>query len=678
MSRTKIAAWLVALALGLPAVASAQTPPNWTYGYVPTTAQWNQLFASKQDYLGAPPLLITGGTLTGSLVTTPPLAGGSGFNLPPGTTPTSPNNGDLWSTSSGLFVQINGVTIGPLSGATSSSFGNTSPITLSFPSGVVTYACPTCGITGSPLSQFASTTSAQLAGIISDETGTTALVFANGPTLIAPILGAATATSINKVAITAPAASATLTIANGKTLTANNSITLAGTDATTMSFPTTSATIARTDAGQTFTGTNNFGIVNSGVLAVTATNAAAFAVGQNGATNPAFVVNDSTALQVAGLSVTGAVTGGAVALAAIDSGSNTNLTISAKGSGTIQIGSGSTGTVTITPASVHTGNAAFGGSITAASLSTPGTIGGSICSSSGGLFYYVAGINCFTSGAATSLAPGTTTISPSTSGSILWNNSGVLQQGMISNYMGGLTLSNDSGSPNTVLDIAAGSSMDSTNASLITIGAFTKSTAGAWASGSGSNGMGNGLTIAANTWYHVCLTPNGGTPDIWFDTSATCANKPTGVSGSLFRRIGDFKTASGTSNILAFIQRLRSFYWAQPVQDQTSTALTAGTATSLTLASIPLGVRVRPIIGLNPTNSGATTRVRIYSPDLPDNNLNNDAVVGVSGTGILSATAYAETQNSYSNTLQQIRAWSVDSGTSLSIFTNGWVDDLGQ
>jgi hypothetical protein len=37
-------------------------------------------------------------------------------------------------------------------------------------------------------------------------------------------------TSVNKVTITAPATSATLTIANGKTLTASNTITLAGTD----------------------------------------------------------------------------------------------------------------------------------------------------------------------------------------------------------------------------------------------------------------------------------------------------------------------------------------------------------------------------------------------------------------------------------------------------------------
>jgi hypothetical protein len=79
------------------------------------------------------------------------------------------------------------------------------------------------------------------------------------PTLVTPTLGVASATSINKVAITAPATSATLTLADGKTLTVNNSITFAGTDATTMTFPSTSASIARTDAAQTFTGTQTFG-----------------------------------------------------------------------------------------------------------------------------------------------------------------------------------------------------------------------------------------------------------------------------------------------------------------------------------------------------------------------------------------------------------------------------------
>lgn len=50
----------------------------------------------------------------------------------------------------------------------------------------------------------------------------------------------------------------TLTIGAGKTLTANNSIAFTGTDGTVMTFPTTSATIARTDGQNTFTGAQFF------------------------------------------------------------------------------------------------------------------------------------------------------------------------------------------------------------------------------------------------------------------------------------------------------------------------------------------------------------------------------------------------------------------------------------
>jgi hypothetical protein len=90
--------------------ASAQTSPNLIFGQVPTPAQWNSFFSGKQDFLGAPPLLTTGGTMIGPLVTAASLTSNAGFNIQPGVAPTSPNNGDLWTTSSSIFVQINGTT----------------------------------------------------------------------------------------------------------------------------------------------------------------------------------------------------------------------------------------------------------------------------------------------------------------------------------------------------------------------------------------------------------------------------------------------------------------------------------------------------------------------------------------------------------------------------------------
>lgn len=262
------------------------------------------------------------------------------------------------------------------------------------------------GITGTAVWFGTTTTSASFLWY-GGTTVAASLTGAGELTLVAGL----TATTINGNTFTT--GTGVLTIAASKTLTVSNTITLAGTDSTVMTFPTTSATIARTDAGQTFTGVqtmtspaittpaftgqttgtwtvggtvtinaftlagtiagggnqiNNVIIGTSTPLAgsfttvaastsVTATSASAvaLAVGLAGATNPAFVVDSSTGSQAAGLKITGAATGGTVALVAIDSGAATNLTINAKGAGTIGIGSVSTGAVTITPATTITG-----------------------------------------------------------------------------------------------------------------------------------------------------------------------------------------------------------------------------------------------------------------------------------------------------------------------------------
>lgn len=46
-----------------------------------------------------------------------PVAAGAGFSLPHGATPSAPANGDVWTTSAGVYVQVNGATVGPLGSA---------------------------------------------------------------------------------------------------------------------------------------------------------------------------------------------------------------------------------------------------------------------------------------------------------------------------------------------------------------------------------------------------------------------------------------------------------------------------------------------------------------------------------------------------------------------------------
>ena len=100
-------------------------------------------------------------------------------------------------------------------GATADAYETT--LTVTDPTADRTITLPnatgTVALTADKLSAFAATSSSELAGVISDETGTGALVFANTPTLVTPNIGAATGTSL--------VLSGDLTV-NGTTTTVNS------------------------------------------------------------------------------------------------------------------------------------------------------------------------------------------------------------------------------------------------------------------------------------------------------------------------------------------------------------------------------------------------------------------------------------------------------------------------
>lgn len=70
---------------------------------------------------------LSGATFTGKLNTVASASGTAGFNLPAGAAPTSPVNGDLWTTTASLFTRINGTTytMATLEGAQTFSGANT-------------------------------------------------------------------------------------------------------------------------------------------------------------------------------------------------------------------------------------------------------------------------------------------------------------------------------------------------------------------------------------------------------------------------------------------------------------------------------------------------------------------------------------------------------------------------
>jgi hypothetical protein len=111
---------------------------------------------------------------------------------------------------------------------------------------------------------------------------TTGLATLVSPSFTTPSLGVATATSINGNTFTT--GTYTLTGVAGKILTFNKSLTLEGTDSTTMTFPSTNATIARTDAAQTFTGNQTITHLIGGGTAPTVADTTAASCGTTAAT----------------------------------------------------------------------------------------------------------------------------------------------------------------------------------------------------------------------------------------------------------------------------------------------------------------------------------------------------------------------------------------------------------
>lgn len=91
-------------------------------------------------------------------------------------------------------------------------------------------------------------------------------------------------------------------------------------------------------------------INGSSVLALgiaTSTSANALAIGPNGATNPSIQVDASTASAATGVKIKSAAAAGGVAIVAISSGTNENMTLDAKGSGTILLNGTATGAVLV-------------------------------------------------------------------------------------------------------------------------------------------------------------------------------------------------------------------------------------------------------------------------------------------------------------------------------------------
>lgn len=202
--------------------------------------------SSEHVKLSAGKDLIMAGATSGAVtVVVPDVAGSNTVTLPAATGTVALTNDKLSAFAATSSSELAGV-ISDETGTGALVFANTptlvTPVLGTPTSGTLTNCTGlpvSTGVDGlgTGVATFLGTpSSANLAAAVTDETGSGSLVFATSPTLVTPTLGAASATSVNKVAITAPATSATLTIADGKTLTASNTLTFTGTDSSSVAF----------------------------------------------------------------------------------------------------------------------------------------------------------------------------------------------------------------------------------------------------------------------------------------------------------------------------------------------------------------------------------------------------------------------------------------------------------
>lgn len=215
--------------------ATVQTLPATTGTLVNRVTTANGVSASNSD--GA--FTVTLGAITPTTVNGNTISTGTGtLTLGAGKTFTSSNTLTLAGTDGSTLNVGTGGTLGTAAYTASSAY----EVPLTFSTGL-TRSTNTVTVN---MSQNIATLSNLISnGIVTTSGGTGALsvtsttgsgnvVLATSPTLVTPALGVATATSVNKMAITAPATSSTLAVADGKTFTASNTVTLTGTDGVSM------------------------------------------------------------------------------------------------------------------------------------------------------------------------------------------------------------------------------------------------------------------------------------------------------------------------------------------------------------------------------------------------------------------------------------------------------------
>nr|WP_245495382.1 hypothetical protein [Rhizobium leguminosarum] len=241
----------------------------------------------------------------------------------------------------------------------------------------------------------------------------------------------------------------------------------------------------------------------------------------------------------------------------------------------------------------------------------------------------------------------------------------------VGSFIDGLLLSNNSGSPNTQVDFAAGS-VRSGSSFVSNPSSITKRINGTWAVGTANGGLDAGSVAANNTYFAYALRKDS---DLSFDVVLSASATIGGVTTTLLtgytivKCIGALLT-DGSSNIRSFVMNPRDDYtYVTPVKDAVSAAIS--TTSALLAITVPNGVKSKAKLRIQFTSSATTNAALIHDPaqGTLTAGIGNDG--GIAGA-IQVASNYAIGKDEiWTNTSKQVRQVAGAAGN-IWVWTDGF------
>lgn len=241
----------------------------------------------------------------------------------------------------------------------------------------------------------------------------------------------------------------------------------------------------------------------------------------------------------------------------------------------------------------------------------------------------------------------------------------------VGSFIDGLLLSNNSGSPNTQVDFAAGS-VRSGSSFVSNPSSITKRINGTWAVGTGNGGLDTGSVGANATYFAYALRKDSDLSfDVVLSTSATIGGVTTTLltGYTIVKCIGVVLT-DGSSNIRPFVMNPRDDYtYVTPVKDAVSAPIS--TTSALLAITVPNGVKSKAKLRIQFTSSATTNAALIHDPaqGTLTAGIGNDG--GIAGA-IQVASNYAIGKDEiWTNTSKQVRQVAGAAGN-IWVWTDGF------